>query len=138
MATLAYTEDTYESKLEEYKLTKKEMDWLESCVNHHSYFRLELDIMNNIKAVYLMDASKAPELSLMDKNTYNFERRIKDEGVKKIKLNKKDFNKFWNKYMIVGFKGMDAIDYEKNRRYEKVYRCRPYGWIIEEFKEHYL
>lgn len=135
LATLAYTGDTYESGLEKFKLTSKEFSWLEECAKNHTYFRIELDIMNKIKRVYLMDASDAPDLSSMDKSTYNFERRIKDEGMKKVKLNKKEFDKFWNKYMLVGFKGMDSIEYKKGKGYEKIYRCRPIGWILDEIRE---
>ena len=138
MTTVAYTADTQDNRIEEFKFTKQEMEWLDSIVNHHSYFLIELGNDNSLKRAYLMDATNAPELTVLDKSTYNFERRVEDEGVEKKRLKMKTFKKFWNKHITVCLEGKHSVEYVKHRRYGKLYRCRPIGWVIEEYKEHYL
>lgn len=124
----------YETMIQELNLTKVEKEWLTTVKNHHSYFLMELGIDNKVKRVYLMDASGAPELTDKDKETYNFERRLDDEGVKKVKLNKRAYMNFWNKHVTMSLSGLSAVEYVHHRRYHKVYKCRPFGWIIDEFK----
>lgn len=132
MATLSadLTSEGSTNKLTTYKLTAKEEAWLESMAKHHSYFKLELMGDNRIKNAYFMDASNAPELSSTDKSTYNFERRVNDEGVTQNKLKKKEFNKFWKRYLTVALNGSDGIEYVRDKKFSKIYRCRPFGWVL--------
>lgn len=124
----------YGSELDKFGFTKLEKEWLESAKNHHSYFLVELTEYNTIKKVYLMDASKAQELTEEDKETFNFERRLKDSGVEKVKLNRRAFMKFWNKKLIVSLSGLSGIEQVKHRRYSKLYKCRPFGWVLDEIE----
>lgn len=126
------------SGLSKYTFTKKEVDWLCAVAESHSYFRVELGADNTIKRAYLMDASNAPELTQQDRDTYNFERRVEDEGVKQVKLRAKDFNVFWKKCLTVGFNGKHGVEYVKHKKYDKVYRCRPFGWVVDEVRSLYL
>jgi hypothetical protein len=113
------------------EITDNELGCLESCANYHSYFLLELNSDNTIHKAYLMDASGAPELTEEDIKKYNFSRRVSDEGMKQIRLNKKEFSKFWDKRLIVSLE-KEAVEYVKSKSFEKIYRCRPLGWVLEE------
>lgn len=125
---------TDESRLDAYNITAQEKQWLDSIAEHHSYFLIELESDNTLRKAYLMDATDAPTLTEQDKRTYNFERRVEDDGVVKKKLKMKDFKKFWNKHLTVGFDGKYGVEYIKDKKVEKIYRCRPFGWVIEEVK----
>lgn len=113
------------------EITDNELGWLESCANYYSYFLLELNSDNTIHKVYLMDASGAPKLTEEDLKNYNFSRRVSDEGMKQIRLNKKEFNKFWDKRLTV-YLEKDSIEYVTNKPFGKIYRCRPLGWLLED------
>ena len=125
----------HENQLTSYNLLPHEEEWILSAANYHSYFELELNMDNSIRNAYFMDASEADEISNEDKKTYNFERRLNDNGVKRIKIKKKKFNKFWFKYLVLSFDGLDGIEYVKNKKFTKIYRCRPFGWAIQAIQE---
>lgn len=125
----------YKNKLTSYHLSPKEEEWILGAANHHSYFKVELMGDNSIKNAYFMDASKSEELSELDKSQYNFEKRVKDTKLveKKIRLSK--FLKFWDKSLILALEGNSGIEYVKNEKHQKIYRCRPFGWVIQAIQE---
>lgn len=125
----------HENQLTSYNLLTHEEEWILSAANYHSYFEIELNMDNTIRNAYFMDASEADEISNVDKKSYNFERRLNDNGVKRVKIKKKRFNEFWFKYLLVAFDGLDGIEYVKNKKFEKIYRCRPFGWAIQAIQE---
>lgn len=125
----------YKNKLTSYHLSPKEEEWILGAANHHSYFKLELMGDNTIKNAYFVDASESEEISELDKSQYNFEKRVKDDKLveKKIRLSK--FLKFWDKSLIVALEGTSGIEYVKNEKHQKIYRCRPFGWVIQAIQE---
>lgn len=128
---LGFGKKVTHKKFGDKEITDNELGWLESCANYHSYFLLELNSDNTIHKVYLMDASGAPKLTEEDLKNYNFSRRVSDEGMKQIRLNKKEFNKFWDKRLTV-YLEKDSIEYVTNKPFGKIYRCRPLGWLLED------
>lgn len=125
----------YENILTPYHLSSEEEEWMLGAAKHHSYFKVELMGDNTIKNAYFMDASGAENVTDVDKEQYNFERRLNDDGVVQKKIKLKKFLKLWNKYLTVALDGNAGIEYVKNEKHQKIYRCRPFGWVLQAIQE---
>lgn len=121
----------YENQLTPLGLSSKEEEWLSEVAKHHSYFKLELYSDNKIRNAYLMDASNAKPLSKEDRENYEFEGRRTDEGVIQRKINLRKFKKLWDRHLIVSLNTHESIEYVNNVKYDKLYLCRPLGWVID-------
>src|SRR5699024_347355 len=134
--------DTYENDLTAKHLTPNEEMWVEGAIKHHSYFEIELSEMNEIRGAYYMDASEASELEQFDVDnpnfSLNFNKRLKDEGVKRVKIPLKQFKKFWYKHLVISLNTQDSVEYVHRRKVSKLYRCRIIGWAMKDYqKENY-